>query len=122
MGRVLPPLPNHSVFQNMPLRPGPHFTLHPRHPSSTSPDILPVPILPCWAPVTHSGVQDPFIHSAVSCIPIRASGQHREKLSSLKEAKHLWVPSLRNSKPGAIVLLTGGPGPPGAQSLPEGDL
>lgn len=27
-GRALPPLPNHSVFPNTPLRPGPHFTLH----------------------------------------------------------------------------------------------
>lgn len=87
--------------------PAPSFTQHLRCPSSTSPDSLPVPILPCWAPVTHSRVQGPFIHSAVSCVTIRASGQRREKLISLKGAKQLWVPPLHNSNPGATVLTSG---------------
>lgn len=37
-----------------------------------------------WGWSRHSGVQGPFIHSAESSVPIRASGQHREEITSLR--------------------------------------
>lgn len=83
---------------------------------------LPLLLLPCWASATHSGVQGPFIHSAVSSVPIRASGQHREEVTSLEGAKKLWVPLLHNSKPCTTVPIGGSGPPPAAHSIPEGDL